>query len=88
MNEIGMFCSIELTALDHHHRHFRLVRTLDRERARIARPDLGQFFDEVLPILGPDVSAVHDNDVFLPTNDHDAAFYDVANISGVKPPVR
>src|SRR5574337_17093 len=38
--------------------------------------------------MRPDVSTVNDNDVFLPTNDDNAACHEIANVSGIKPPIR
>jgi len=66
---------------------FPICQDLDRECAHVARPDPGNSWARCSKSWA-DVSAVHDNDVFLPTNDHDAAFYHVANISGVQPSVR
>jgi len=42
----------------------------------------------MLQILSPDFSAIDNDDIFLPANDHNATFGEVANVLGVKPSVR
>src|SRR6266511_2286081 len=42
----------------------------------------------MLQILSPDFSAIDNDDIFLPANDHNPTFGEIANVLGVKPSVR
>ena len=53
-----------------------------------ASPVLTNSSAEMLQILSPDFSAIDNDDIFLPANDHNPTFGEIANVLGVKPSVR
>ena len=42
----------------------------------------------MLQILSPDFSAIDNDDIFLPANDHNPTFGKITNVLGVKPSVQ
>src|SRR4029434_405015 len=58
-----------------------------RKRATVARSHPGQFLRKMFQVLSPDFSAIDNDDIFLPANDHNLTFGEIANILGVKPSV-
>jgi hypothetical protein len=88
MDKFSLPGSIPLTPLHEHDRHFNPIRGWYRKRACLARSHLGRFLSEMLQILSPDFSAIDNDDIFLPANDHNPTFGEIANVLGVKPSVR
>src|ERR1043166_2699657 len=88
MGKLSLPGRIPLAPLHDHGRHFNRIRVQYRKRAGVARSHLGQFLSEMLQILSPDFSAIDDDDIFLPANDHNPTFGEIANVLGVKPSVR
>ena len=74
MDKFSLSGRIPLTPLHEHDRHFNPIRVCYRKRARLARSHLGQFLSEMLQILSPDFSAIDNDDIFFPANDHNPTF--------------
>jgi hypothetical protein len=88
MGKFSLAGRIPLAPLHDHGRHLNPIRVQYRKRTRVARSHLGQFLSEMLQILSPDFSAIDNDDIFLPANDHNPTFGEIANVLGVKPSVR
>src|SRR5574341_1293904 len=87
MDKFSLPGRISLAPLHDHGRHLNAIRVQYRKRARVARSHLGQFLSEMLQILSPDFSAIDNDDIFLPANDHNLTFGKIANVLGVEPSV-
>ena len=74
-------------AFHHQHDDLLFIFGFDIEGGGFAHPDLVHFFGYLFQVLGPDVPAVHDDDVLAASGQVEVVAVHVAQVAGIQPAV-